>query len=321
MGAGSVTRSTAGGAETRSSIFTGCRPPDWRRRSWTRWRAGAASTWCPWTDPASGCPTPHRYAASGPLRTMSPHSRIELGIGRFGVLGVSAGGPYALACAFQIPARLCAVGVVGGLGPVYEDWAAAGMRWHARLAFRLARQAPWLLWPVHGALVGNFMRFCPGLTHRIVVAAAPTADSRVLRRPEVRAPLIASLRESMRQGPGGALQDLRLLARPWGFRLQDIAIPIDLWHGEDDLVVPPEHSRHQAAALPRSRDAVPARRGTLLAPHRAHGRDPGHVDRRRMTTGRCGDPCGPITPRAPRFLSLAGFLTTAPSRGRRGAGL
>jgi pimeloyl-ACP methyl ester carboxylesterase len=178
---------------------------------------------------------------------------IELGIGRFGVLGVSAGGPYALACAFQIPARLCAVGVVGGLGPVYEDWAAAGMRWHARLAFRLAREAPWLLWPVHGALVGNFMRFCPGLTHRIVVAAAPMADSRVLRRPEVRAPLIASLRESMRQGPGGALQDLRLLARPWGFRSQDIAIPIDLWHGEDDLVVPPEHSRHQAAALPRSR--------------------------------------------------------------------
>ncbi len=176
-----------------------------------------------------------------------------LGIGRFAVLGVSAGGPYALACAYQIATRLTAVGIVGGLGPVYEDWAAAGLRWHARLAVRFARAAPWLLWPVHGALIGNFMRFCPGLTHRIVASASPLADSRVLRRTEIRALLTASVRESMRQGPGGAVQDLRVLARPWGFRLQDIVVPVDLWHGEDDLVVPPEHSRRHAAALPRAR--------------------------------------------------------------------
>ncbi len=194
-----------------------------------------------------------------PLRSLSSFAEdiaalaSQLGIERFGVLGVSAGGPYALACAHRIPARLTAVGIVGSLGPVYEDWAAAGMRWHARLAVRCARRTPWLLWPVHGLMVGNFMRFCPGLTHRIVVAAAPVADSRVLQRPEIRARLIASVREALRQGPGGALQDLVLLARPWGFRLQDISFPIDLWHGEDDLVVPAEHSRHHASTLPKSR--------------------------------------------------------------------
>jgi pimeloyl-ACP methyl ester carboxylesterase len=194
-------------------------------------------------------PAPARTLTSfaDDVAALAAHLRIA----RFAVLGVSAGGPYALACALRVPERLVAVGVVGGLGPVYQDWAAAGLRWHASLAFRLARLAPWLLWPVHGALVGNFMRLFPGLTHRIVAAAAPEADSRVLNRPEIREPMVASLREAMRQGPSGALQELVLLARPWGFRLEDIAVPVDLWHGEDDLVVPPEHSRHHHEALPR----------------------------------------------------------------------
>ena len=48
-----------------------------------------------------------------------PDTLVELadvlGIERFAVQGTSGGGPYALACAFRIPERLTACGVIAGL--------------------------------------------------------------------------------------------------------------------------------------------------------------------------------------------------------------
>src|SRR4029079_2709344 len=41
-----------------------------------------------------------------------------LGLDRFGILGVSGGGPYAAACAAEIPDRLTGMAIVGGLGPL-----------------------------------------------------------------------------------------------------------------------------------------------------------------------------------------------------------
>jgi pimeloyl-ACP methyl ester carboxylesterase len=41
----------------------------------------------------------------------------RLGLDRFGVVGNSAGGPYAAACAYKIPARLTHVGIVSGVAP------------------------------------------------------------------------------------------------------------------------------------------------------------------------------------------------------------
>src|SRR4051794_20731127 len=40
-----------------------------------------------------------------------------LGLDRFAVVGVSGGGPYALACARRIPERLTSVAVICGVGP------------------------------------------------------------------------------------------------------------------------------------------------------------------------------------------------------------
>lgn len=41
-----------------------------------------------------------------------------LGIARFGVQGMSGGGPYASVCAHKIPDRLTACGIIAGMGPV-----------------------------------------------------------------------------------------------------------------------------------------------------------------------------------------------------------
>jgi pimeloyl-ACP methyl ester carboxylesterase len=52
-----------------------------------------------------------------------------LRIDRFGVLGISGGGPYAAACAFKIPARLTATGIVCGMGPSDAPRMKDGVSW------------------------------------------------------------------------------------------------------------------------------------------------------------------------------------------------
>ncbi len=69
----------------------------------------------------------------------------RLSIDRFMILGVSGGGPYALACAHAMAPRLRAVGVVCGLGPVFEPWARSSLPWPTRLGFGLARRSKRLL--------------------------------------------------------------------------------------------------------------------------------------------------------------------------------
>jgi hypothetical protein len=48
----------------------------------------------------------------------------------------------------------------------------------------------------------------------------------------------------------GYVQDVRVLARPWGFALEDIRVPVQLWHGDEDTVIPLHHGRYLASVIP-----------------------------------------------------------------------
>ena len=64
---------------------------------------------------------------------------------------------------------------------------------------------------------------------------------------------MAGLKEAFRQGGRGAADELMLLTRPWTFRPEEIRIPVRLWHGEADAVVPVGMGRYLAAAIPGCR--------------------------------------------------------------------
>jgi pimeloyl-ACP methyl ester carboxylesterase len=49
----------------------------------------------------------------------------------------------------------------------------------------------------------------------------------------------------------GAVQDLQVYTRPWGFALSDIETEVLLWHGEEDVIVPLSIGRYQAEKIPR----------------------------------------------------------------------
>src|ERR1700759_2809065 len=66
----------------------------------------------------------------------------HLGIGRFGVLGYSAGGPYVIACAGALPERLTFAGIVSGVGPAETPRFRKGMGKTDAIMTRLARIAP-----------------------------------------------------------------------------------------------------------------------------------------------------------------------------------
>jgi pimeloyl-ACP methyl ester carboxylesterase len=176
-----------------------------------------------------------------------PNDVIELadalGINRFAMVGVSGGGPYALACARYIPQRLTAVGVVCGLGQVGEPWALREMLWNRRLAFVLARRFPSLLKLFYAVFFGPLLKRQPDAILSMIARTPSTADRQVLVRADVGRVLLASIRESVRTGPCGILHELPLYTHPWGFRPEEINIVVELWHGEADPIVPVAHTR------------------------------------------------------------------------------
>jgi pimeloyl-ACP methyl ester carboxylesterase len=192
----------------------------------------------------------------------------QMGIGRFTVLGASGGAPYAAACAYCIPQRLRCAGIACGLGPVDGDGALAPMNWINRWGLRLARRSP-ALTAVVFAPVAFGLRHLPGALLTAMAHRAAEPDRRVMHRSAIARILRLSFRESMRRGPAGALSDLAIYANPWDFPLEAIPIPVYLWHGENDTIVPAAMGRSVAARIPNCRARFYAGEGHFsLSAHR-----------------------------------------------------
>lgn len=171
-----------------------------------------------------------------------------LGIERLAVVGVSGGGPHALACAFAMPERLTGVGVVSSPAPLDRPRALDQWGRYARLGLRVARVSSSFFYPMLW-LLGNPGRDPEGFV-TLGVENLAQADQRVVGRPDVHAMLVADTCESVRQGLRGYWWDLVLLARPWGFAPEGVTIPVHLWHGEADGIVPCSEGRCLSRALP-----------------------------------------------------------------------
>ena len=186
-----------------------------------------------------------------------------LGLDRFAVLGSSGGGPYALACAHEIPERLTWVGVIGGVSPYDAPGATQGMRWQNRVGFQLAARFPPLAQLMMRSMERQVRRH-PEQTLDAIAQAMSSADAAIVRRPEIRHMLAADIAEAFRQGSRGAAQDVVLLGRPWGFRLNEIKPIVMLWQGEADVLVPPAMGRYLAATIPNCQATFFPGEGHLL---------------------------------------------------------
>ena len=213
--------------------------------------------------PGVGESTPHGYDALVEFAGDIEELCDALGIERFGVVGLSGGGPYALACAHEMPGRVVAAVVLGGVAPAVGPDAADGratalIRALAPLLYR-ARQ------PLGGMLRG-LIRVLEPLADPVVALFArhmPPGDQLLFQDAAMRRMFQEDLILGSRRNMQAICLDAGVFARPWGFALADIEVPVHLWYGDSDSIVPLHHGLHLAKRIPGAELQIRAGEGHL----------------------------------------------------------
>jgi pimeloyl-ACP methyl ester carboxylesterase len=175
----------------------------------------------------------------------------HLGAARCYTMGWSGGGPHTLACAALLPDRVIAATSVASVAP----YAAEGLDFLAGMGEENIVE--------FGAAVGGSAQLQPLLEAQwpALRDVAPEAIADALGDlvpPVDRAALTGDLAESMAEdlhvalseGIWGWHDDDLAFTQPWGFDLASIRVPLSIWQGEQDRMVPFAHGEWLAAALP-----------------------------------------------------------------------
>ena len=202
--------------------------------------------------PGIGSSTPHQYdnifGFADDLRTVAD----TLGIDTMAVVGLSGGGPYALACAAAMPERVVAAGVLGGVAPATgPDAIGGGIDGESRDPGCAAAPGGGPAAQVGGDRADPAHpagRFAGTRDLRPDLAARPTVA--LLARPEFKAMFLDDLLNGSRKQLAAPFADIVVFARDWGFRLDEVKVPVRWWHGDRDHIVPFAHGQHVVSRLP-----------------------------------------------------------------------
>jgi pimeloyl-ACP methyl ester carboxylesterase len=171
-----------------------------------------------------------------------------LGADRFATYGVSGGGPHALACAALLPERCAAAATVAGVGPAdapdLEFMAGMGPGNIEEFGTAMKGREP---------LESLLRDEAAGLTsvtpEQLREAAAPhlsDIDAAALTG-ELAEHMHATIAGGLASGVDGWVDDDLAFARPWGFDVGAITVPVSVWQGDRDLMVPGAHGRWLSA--------------------------------------------------------------------------
>ena len=173
-----------------------------------------------------------------------------LGIDQMAVIGLSGGGPYTLACAAAMPDRVLLAGVLGGVAPTVGPEAIGG----GLMGFgsKVAPALPVVGLPLRLAAVSlvHMIRPIAPVALHAYARISPEGDRRLLERPEFGAMFLDDLLNGSRKQLAAPFADVTVFAKDWGFRLDEVKVPVRWWHGDKDHIVPFAHGQHVVARLP-----------------------------------------------------------------------
>ena len=171
----------------------------------------------------------------------------QLGVDRFAAMGWSMGGQYAAALGFRMPSRVTRVAIVAGALPVTEPQVFAQLPAFDRIYTRLSQRAPIVARQCFRTMAWA-ARLAPTLNGRLLAHTLGEADAAVLRA-EGFAAFSHVSHEALRR-VSGVVDDYRTWALPWGFAPEDLAIPVDVWSGIEDQMVPGAWGAELARRIP-----------------------------------------------------------------------
>jgi pimeloyl-ACP methyl ester carboxylesterase len=187
-----------------------------------------------------------------------------LGVEQFVTLGWSGGGPHALAAGALLPERCRAVAVLAGVAP----YPARGIDFFAGMGQDNVRE--------FGATLAGAGELSPLLESFAAELATVTGEGVTeamagLLSPVDRAALTGefvdemagALRRAVLTGIAGWRDDDLAFVKDWGFDLGRISVPVDVWQGRQDRMVPFEHGQWLAAKVPGAQAHLFATEGHL----------------------------------------------------------
>jgi pimeloyl-ACP methyl ester carboxylesterase len=160
----------------------------------------------------------------------------HLGIEKFRMLAISGGAPYAYTTARAMPERVRAIAIVSGAVPIVDLVDRRGLLRLYRWMLALYRRSPRLLRKL-------FLMAQPILSLRPPVRFRPlvlkmlmlqACDEESLRDSAAFEAVFESQRRAWRESAEGVMIDAQIYAQPWGFPIEEVRVPVRLWHGKQD---------------------------------------------------------------------------------------
>ena len=187
-----------------------------------------------------------------------------IGAERCHVIGWSGGGPHALACAALMADRVINVATIGGVAP----YPAEGLDWTAGMgAENIEEFGAALAGPEE--LIGFKEKAAPVFRDMTPQGVADSFGDLIddVDRGSLTGVFAAwtaeNMHEALREGYWGWFDDDMAFIRPWGFELDQIGVPVFVWQGGHDRMVPYGHGEWLAAHIPGARPRLFREHGHL----------------------------------------------------------
>ncbi len=179
----------------------------------------------------------------------------HLGGTSFVTAGWSGGGPHALACAALLPDRCLAATTLAGVAPR----SAAGLDWLAGMGEENLEE--FAAAAVGEAALSELLTAAASLLGGVTAAEVADSFGGLVTSPDVAALgrqtptgdfagyLAESLRAAVALGVAGWRDDDLSFVAEWGFSVSEIAVPVTVWQGGQDAMVPLGHGEWLAAHI------------------------------------------------------------------------